>query len=59
MNDPHSRRLSTIPKLAAASIPESQAKALDRRHTLDAQQRTFRHTTSRYDRPHPGPRKHV
>jgi hypothetical protein len=33
----------------ASSIPASQTKALDRRHTLDAQQRTFREPAATRD----------
>jgi hypothetical protein len=38
----------------AASIPPTQTRALDRRHNLDEQQRTFRSTHS----PHPAPSLH-
>jgi hypothetical protein len=45
----HSRQ-TTLPRQAhASSIPASQTKALDRRHTLDAQQRTFREPATTRD----------
>jgi len=42
----HLRHTTFIRSIAAASIPASLREALDRRHTLDAQQRTFRETAT-------------
>ncbi len=38
----HSRHKIRIPGVHSPSIPISQTQALDRRHSLDAQQRTYR-----------------
>jgi len=40
----HPRPTAYVPSTSAATIPPTQVKALDRRHLLDQQQRTFQAT---------------
>ncbi len=49
MQPPHQRPSIHVPTTYAASIPTTQIQALDRRHSLDQQQRAFQgnHNPSR------------
>jgi hypothetical protein len=59
MNGPHLRPAVRAQLIASASIPLTQAKALDRRRNLDAQQRAYRESVSRFDRAHVRPPRAV
>jgi len=44
MHRSHPRPSTHVPSTCAATIPATQVQALDRRHLLDQQQRTFQGT---------------
>jgi hypothetical protein len=57
MNKPHPRCPSIIRRPHVGSIPARHEQALERRHELDAQQRTYREGDSRRENPRVLPRR--
>lgn len=46
MNDHRPRSIATVTVRPSEAIPEAQSRALERRHALDQQQRSFRKPTA-------------